>query len=453
LIRLALANGDDSDDDDDDHSVDHSDDDDPVSDDDPVLPFEFEEADDVDEREINHKLCKDLFTTEETHIQEYLSSSDDTFLLISKDSGGFFYMICYDKEYIRQIISDKTNWYYECKGDILDDGHKLIKITRNEDKALIKIPIHTDGMIGYIRLIELRTLLASNHKIYYLYSDGTVSHSITWGNSRRFGNLHTRNAGSNCNNGSQIFVYKLKLCRNEERCLKSLGQQQFETPAPDSDMFSPTSNKTIKKPTQKETTNIIKKLSRKETTKRTPIGEITIRGKFADIRKDATGKPLYNPEYPPDDLNKMYDFYPDEYEIIKKKIDKAIKNNIKVGIPIIVNIPTSPEYHAFIVYIEEHGKIMISDWGGEENETRGLEMINETINTEYDPRFKAYSYFMQNLKQFQGREIEYYEVDYELYDKSLAHHYSFCNGGFGGCSDYITNWKDKHSLEYFPDYF
>jgi hypothetical protein len=149
----------------------------------------------------------------------------------------------------------------------------------------------------------------------------------------------------------------------------------------------------------------------------------------------------------------MYDFYPDEYEIIKKKIDKAIKNNIKVGIPIIVNIPTSPEYHAFIVYIEEHGKIMISDWGGEENETRGLEMINETINTEYDPRFKAYSYFMQNLKQFQGREIEYYEVDYELYDKSLAHHYSFCNGGFGGCSDYITNWKDKHSLEYFPDYF
>jgi hypothetical protein len=460
LIRLALANDDDSDDDDN-HSVDHSDDDDdPVSDDDPVLPFEFEEADDVDEREINHKLCKDLFTTEETHIQEYLSSSDDTFLLISKDSGGFFYMICYDKEYISQIISDKANWYYECKGDILDDGHKLIKTTRNEDKALIKIPIHTDGMIGYIRLIELRALLDSNHKIYYLYSDGTVSHSITWGNSRRFGNLHTRNAGSNCNNGSQIFVYKLKLCRNEERCLKSIGQQQFETPAPDSDMFSPNdtiygmydknypddtngpSRKTRKNPYEETKPT---RLSRVYTHGKIPIKTISITGSFTD------DKPMYEHN------EIIYVVNKHKYGFIQERINKAIENEIEVGEPIIVNIPTSPEFHAFLLYIEGE-RIMISDWGGFENEKRGLEMINKKKNKDYDQRFLAYSYFMEKLmEKFPGRKIEYYEVDKELYDKSLARHDSFCkkdgSGGHGGCSDYVTKWAREHSKDYFPRYF
>ena len=192
--------------------------------------FNFEETDDIDEREIHNEVCNDLITTEQPNIQEYLTESN-TFLLISKDSGGFFYMICYDKEYITQIIGSKANWYYECKGYILEDGHKRLRTTGNEFNSLIKIPMHTDGMMAYIPLIQLETLLISDHRIYYLYSDKIVTHSTTWINSK-FGDDPEMRTWVTCNSESQILVYKLKICTNPEMCLKSLGQQPFGTPDP-----------------------------------------------------------------------------------------------------------------------------------------------------------------------------------------------------------------------------
>jgi len=423
LIRQALANGDS--DSDSDNSF--SDDDDPDSDDDPILPFEFEEADDVDEREIRNKLCKDLITLEETHIQEYLRS-DDTFLLVSKDSGGYFYMICYDKKYIEHIIENKDNWYYECKGDILPDGHKRMKTTRNEDKALIKIPIHTDGMMGYIPLIELQTLLNRDHKIYYLYSDKRVTHSTSWVNSRRFGNRDMRTGVSNCNDGSQIFVYKLKICRNEERCLKSLGQQEFETPAPDFNSFSPDIN------------------SFSPDTERTEHICTRSKGYYPTVSFDDQNVRQKSSDYTNEELR---DF---------------IKNNVPRNKPIVVSLPVPPsERHAFLVHIMDY-KIMIADWninGGYYKDSirytdsfgvynRFMFFISEfanLLNDDVQPpttNMVPTRYVLNNLDH-----IEYYDRDEEIYamaSKAYDENNKNYAGGTksGGCSTYIYNWFQVH---------
>ena len=422
FVNRAPTEYDDSSDDDSDSDSDNSfsDDDDPDSDDDPVLPFEFEEADDVDEREIRNKLCKDLITLEETHIQEYLRS-DDTFLLVSKDSGGYFYMICYDKKYIEHIIENKGNWYYECKGDILPDGHKRMKTTRNEDKALIKIPIHTDGMMGYIPLIELQTLLNRDHKIYYLYSDKTVTHSTSWVNSRRFGNRDMRTGVSNCDDESQIFVYKLKICRNEERCLKSLGQQEFETPSPDFNSFSPHTERTE---------------------------HICTRSKG------------YYPTVSFDDQNVRQN----SSDYTNEELRDFIKNNVPRNKPIIVSLPVPPsERHAFLVHIM-NDKIMIADW----NINGGY--YNDSIR--YTDSFGVYNRFMFFISEFANLlnddvqppttnmvparyvlnnlvKIEYYDRDEEIYamaSKAYDENNKNYTGGTksGGCSTYIYKWFQVH---------
>jgi hypothetical protein len=117
---------------------------------------------------------------------------------------------------------------------------------------------------------------------------------------------------------------------------------------------------------------------------------------------------------------------------------KFIDEEIKDG-PQIVSIPVPPYRHAFLVDIQPK-KIMISDWGGEENKTLGI------IGSEdYQPGWEQYSGLMIKLEQKYKRPIEYYPVDQELFKIAVNHNER--NGG-GGCSYYIYAWVQK----YYPNY-
>jgi len=128
----------------------------------------------------------------------------------------------------------------------------------------------------------------------------------------------------------------------------------------------------------------------------------------------------------------------------EKKLIDFVNAEINPG-PQIVSIPVPPQRHAFLVDVQPK-KIMVSDWGGEENKTVGLEYISGRKNKKYEPPYKQYSDLMIKLEEKYTRPIEYYAVDQELY--AVADKFSECNNGNGGCSNYIYAWVKK----YYPEY-
>jgi hypothetical protein len=126
-----------------------------------------------------------------------------------------------------------------------------------------------------------------------------------------------------------------------------------------------------------------------------------------------------------------------------------VYNKINDG-PQIVSLPVPPMRHAFLVDVQPNNqRIMISDWGGEENKTAGLAKIGKIKNKNYSPGWEQYSNLMVELERKYGWPIEYYPVDEEIFNNSYEHN-EMCKGG--GCSHYVYAWAEKYKNVYFPDY-
>lgn len=113
--------------------------------------------------------------------------------------------------------------------------------------------------------------------------------------------------------------------------------------------------------------------------------------------------------------------------------------SIIADIPQIISLPIPPSRHAFLVHVKTNeGKIMVSDWGGKTNKTRGTKFKN----------WRQYSAFIKLLEQKYQLPIEYYDVDIDIKERAEAHHITYKNRreqqGSGGCSYYIFEWLDKY---------
>ena len=152
-------------------------------------------------------------------IQQYLADGD-TFLLIHKSSTDD--ILCYEKSYITNILRNKGNWFYECIGDLLDNGDRVMNFG-NENDAYIKLPLYKDGLNGFIHLSQITRLLQSDNRIYYVYPDNDkdITYSANWDNA--FGTNPNWVSANHCQVGSKLLVYKLKICTDPERCLRSLA--------------------------------------------------------------------------------------------------------------------------------------------------------------------------------------------------------------------------------------
>jgi len=113
-------------------------------------------------------------------------------------------------------------------------------------------------------------------------------------------------------------------------------------------------------------------------------------------------------------------------EELKQFVDCEIKDG-----PQIVSIPVPPYRHAFMVDVRPD-KIMVSDWYGTRNKTRGL-----IIDKKYENNWEQYSNMLVLLEEKYNRRVEYYPVDNNLYKPAKIH--NDINGG-GGCSYYIFSW-------------
>jgi hypothetical protein len=187
----------------------------------------FEDADDVNEADISNTTCYDIISTDVKDIVKHLNE-EDTFLFINKGPNNIFDILCFEKSYIENIINDKNgNWFYECTGNLIENTNDKPMAPFGTD-TYIKMYIDDTGFVGYIPLVQLKTLLRENNRIYYIYplmdgdSQKMLTHTIGWQNS--YGPVQNRNimSANHCQSGSNALIYTLKLCKDPERCIKSI---------------------------------------------------------------------------------------------------------------------------------------------------------------------------------------------------------------------------------------
>jgi len=209
--------------------------------------FDFEEATDIDERNFTFNTCKDLILDENVNIVEHLNETD-TFLFINGNPSEIgASIICYDKNTIRRFLENKNdNWFYECDGPFLTlrdtitgevvrdtiTGEEIITNDRSMSSIVnfpyIKIFLNEEGLTGFLPLTQIRKLLSSNHKVYYIYpmiengSPKMISHTVSWKLAYGFPTNQDFWGANHCQGGTNILIYTLKVCRDPERCVRSI---------------------------------------------------------------------------------------------------------------------------------------------------------------------------------------------------------------------------------------
>jgi hypothetical protein len=125
----------------------------------------------------------------------------------------------------------------------------------------------------------------------------------------------------------------------------------------------------------------------------------------------------------------------------EEDLRRKIKEEIKPG-PQFVTVAVSPKTHTILVNITNE-KIYIVDWNGKDVQTLGLEYVNGKTNEDYDEDWKNYSQAIQLIQEkYPEKNVEYYPVDEELYDKADKKAEA---GGGGGCAEYVYEWADRYS--------
>lgn len=134
--------------------------------------------------------------------------------------------------------------------------------------------------------------------------------------------------------------------------------------------------------------------------------------------------------------------------ISKGKIEEFIKNNITYG-PQIVSLPVPDQRHAFIVDIQRDGNIIIVDWGGEKNKTRGIEPKPGKPKGHYNINWTTYSNFMLLLEEKFNKNIVYANIDTDL-ERDADKKDCLVNGG--GCSHYAYAYAKKYYEQKNPNH-
>ena len=127
-------------------------------------------------------------------------------------------------------------------------------------------------------------------------------------------------------------------------------------------------------------------------------------------------------------------------------IRKFIHNELQEG-PQIVNLPTPPQRHAFLVDINTaEKKVKISDWTHDHRNRHGEDSTRrDKWDTYYEFLLTLEEYYKMKFETEED-PIEYYDIDEDLKTESMRIHGE--RGGTGGCSDYICKWATHN----YPNY-
>ena len=192
-----------------------------------LTPFIFENTQDIDERNMTFNKCNDIYMNEEKNITSHLQETDTFLFINSKPDNGVYDIFCFEKSYIQNILNNKNdNWFYECDGPFIA-GADDRTMSSFVNFPYIKIPLNMEGLNGFIPLNQIRSILTTNNKVYYIYPflvngvQKMITHSVSWQNS--YGPQYQRDfvSANHCQGGSSILIYNLKVCRDPELCARS----------------------------------------------------------------------------------------------------------------------------------------------------------------------------------------------------------------------------------------
>jgi uncharacterized protein YjbI with pentapeptide repeats len=173
----------------------------------------------IDESKIP-SVCNDLVMLEDLDINNEMADNPDFFILVFPSDKEDFKVICKTREEIKLSVKDVNSIFYECTGrfkrDTLPDG----TVVELRDKVIGPInetpyvKIHgVGGAQVYIDIKQVKTLLNSTERVYYVYPVKEITHSISWNN--KFNPAPSYISSNHCQDRSNISVYTLKVCEGD----------------------------------------------------------------------------------------------------------------------------------------------------------------------------------------------------------------------------------------------
>ena len=136
-------------------------------------------------------------------------------------------ILCFSYDELTNIFEDKNNRFLECFGELNYNYKPTI---------YVKLPIDKEGLNGFFPMEKLELVLSTDYRVYYIVpkvsefnNQKMVNYSISWNNA--YGPPSERNyvSANHCQEGSNILIYDIKICKNPEKCIYSLfNEQQVE---------------------------------------------------------------------------------------------------------------------------------------------------------------------------------------------------------------------------------
>jgi uncharacterized protein YjbI with pentapeptide repeats len=178
---------------------------------------------DVDESKLP-STCYDFILQDDLDINEEMGNANFfVFVFPSKDDTDF-QIVCKTHREIEKALTDKNGIFYECTGkfkkDTLPDG-TVVELRDRKPGPINETPyvkiLGIGGTNIFIDIKEINSLLNSSNRVYYVYPEKEITHSISWNN--KFGEDPNYVSSYHCQYGSNLPVYTLKVC--EGNCIIS----------------------------------------------------------------------------------------------------------------------------------------------------------------------------------------------------------------------------------------
>ena len=174
--------------------------------------------------------CNDIILATSHDIDEIIADKYVIFINIAENNITENDIMCYERDSIKNMMEDKDNHFYECKGNLIQGTNDRTMGTYNSEKYFyIKFPVNIDGLNGFFAEDIISNAYHSrNINIFYIIpeldDDGiqkSFTHSVSWQNA--YGPIEDRNfvSANHCQHGSNILLYTLAICTNTETCVKS----------------------------------------------------------------------------------------------------------------------------------------------------------------------------------------------------------------------------------------
>jgi hypothetical protein len=169
---------------------------------------------DIDEKVVLDKKCFDIISQEDLENKDYLDEDETENILLIKKVGDKFLVDCFKREYIKDILKDKTKARLFCELFNRNSGRKLENSVLNVEGFVdLKYKFYKlDTTFGsfYISEISMKEMLNTGNRIFYVkplkvaHLPRTASLSVAEGGSVVSGN--------HCQKGTGIDIYEIAIC-------------------------------------------------------------------------------------------------------------------------------------------------------------------------------------------------------------------------------------------------